>query len=216
MNVFHPISAPRPGTRFARMAATVLLLSACTATPDASPGESGSPGPGSPSAGASAPTATREPGPTSPLFGQPPPLDPCELLLPTEIQSVLEGPYFTTEQESSRGAAYTCIFETESREDRVAVTVRKPPVTLEEFIRRMEGFGERATAITDLGGPAASVVFGPTATVYTLHEDVQFYIDVVRGDRPGGEISPLALGLMERALARLRADDAGAIWSSHV
>lgn len=195
----------------------LILASACTAAPQVSPTPDGSPGPGSPPApGSSAPAASATAGPTSPLFGQPPPLDPCELLSPIDIQTVLQGPYFDTEQESSRGASYTCIFESEDREDRIAVTVRKPPVTLEEFIQRMEGFGDRATAVTDLGGPAALVVFGPTATVYALRDDVQFYIDVVRGDRPGGEVSPLALGLMERALARLESGDAGSVGDGRV
>lgn len=211
MNVLHPNSAPRPGARFARVAATVLLLSACAATPDASPAGSGSAGPGSPSAGASAPAETGDPRPTSPLFGQPPPLDPCELLLPTDIQTALGGPFLITEQETSRGAAYSCIFETQSGADRVAVTVRKEPVTLEEYTQRMEAFGDRATPVTDLGQPAALVVFGPTASVYVLREDVQFYIDVVRANRTGGDIANIALALMERALFGLEAEPAGSV-----
>lgn len=187
------------------LAFAVLMVSACTSPePDISPGP-GSPAPESPSVR-----------PTSPLFGQPPPVDPCELLLATEIQSVLEGPFLTTEQETSRGAAYSCIYETEDRENRIAVTVRKPPMTLDEFIERMEQFEERATAIDDLGAPAVLVVFGPTATVYALRDDVQLYIDVVRADRTGGEISPLALGLMERALARFDAADSGSVGDGRV
>ncbi|MDQ3554816.1 MAG: hypothetical protein M3395_10500 [Chloroflexota bacterium] len=215
MNDPHPATPRFRRHRLTLLALALILASACTAVPQVSPTTDGSPSPGSPgpdgspATGSSTPSASATAGPTSPLFGQPPPLDPCELLLPTEIQSVLEGPYFITEQESSRGAAYTCIYESEDRTNRVAVTVRKPPVTLEQFIQRMEGFGDRATAVTDLGVPAALVVFGPTATVYALHDDVQFYIDVAHTGRTGGDISPLALGLMERALFRLEAADAG-------
>ncbi len=199
MNLLTPASIPRR-RKLAILAIPVLLLSACTSTPE------GSPTLGSLAAsGALTPAASPAPRETSPLFGQPPPLDPCELLLPTEIQSVLEGPFLTTEQETSRGAAYSCIYETEDRGNRIAVTVRKPPVTLDEFTERMEQFDRRATPITDLPAPAVLVVFGPTATVYVLHENVQFYIDVVREGRTGGEIAELALGLTERALARLRA-----------
>ena len=212
---------PPPATpRFRRprptlLAMLLLVAAACAAVPQVSPSPSRSPDAVSPAAASSAP-ASPTAGPTSPLFGQPPPLDPCELLLPTEIQSVLEGPYFTMEQESSRGAAYTCIYESEDRTNRVAVTVRKPPVTLDEFIRRMEGFSDRATAVTDLAVPAALVVFGPTATVYALREGVQFYIDVAHTGRAGGEISPLALGLMERALFRLEAADAASFGDGRV
>ena len=208
---------PPPATpRFRRprptlLAMLLLVAAACAAVPQVSPSPSRSPDAVSPAAASSAPAASPTAGPTSPLFGQPPPLDPCELLLPTEIQSVLEGPYFTMEQESSRGAAYTCIYESEDRTNRVAVTVRKPQVTLDEFIQRMEGFDDRATAVTDLAVPAALVVFGPTATVYALREGVQFYIDVAHTGRSGGEISPLALGLMERALFRLESDGEGAL-----
>lgn len=197
MNVLDPASSGRRGALLTFLAIPLLFVLACTSTPD------GSPAPASSAAGSSAASPTARA--TSPLFGQPPPLDPCELLLPTEIQSVLEGPFLTTEQETSRGAAYSCIYETEDRQHRIAVTVRKPPMTLDEFTERMEQFDQRARPITDLGSPAVVVVFGGTATVYALHEDVQFYIDVVKEGRTGGEIAPLALGLTERALARLRA-----------
>lgn len=202
MNLLSPVSSPWRRPLVVLLAMSLLIASACDSSPDGSP-DAGSPAPGS-----STPAETREPGPTSPLFGQPPPLDPCQLLHATEIQSVLEGGFLTTEQETSRGAAYSCIYETEDRENRVAVTVRKPPMDLEEFIERMEEFGDRARGIDDLSEPAVLVVFGPTATVYTLRDGVQFYIDVVRANRSGGDIAPLALGLMERALARLAAEEA--------
>lgn len=187
------------------VSATTLLTAACTSNPTTSR-VSGPPG-GSPAlspGGSSAVSPTTSA--TSPLFGQPAPVDACEALDPREVQTVLEGPFTMAAQETSGGAAASCIFTSEDGESRIAVTVIKAPVTLPEFEERMRAFGDRAVPVTDLGVPAGMVVFGPTASVYALVEHVEFYIDLLKKDRTGGQITASALALMERALSRFPGD----------
>jgi len=196
-----PVGQPRPIGPLLVLA-TMILSTACTSNPTTSPVPDSPQGSPATSPGASS-AATPNASATSPLFGQPAPVDPCEVLDPREIQTVLEGPFMIAAQETSGGAAASCVFTSEGGESRVAVTVIKAPVTLPEFQGTMRAFGDRAVPVTDLGVPTGLVIFGPTASVYALVEDLEIYIDLVKEDRTGGQITGPVLALMERALSRI-------------
>lgn len=197
-----PGGQPRRPIGLLLVFATMILSAACTSNPTTSPipgSPQGSPATSPDGTSATTPNASA----TSPLFGQPAPVDPCEVLDPRELQTVLEGAFTIAAQETSGGAAASCIFASEDDESRVAVTVIKAPVTLPEFQDRMRAFGDRAVPVTDLGVPTGLVIFGATASVYALVEDVEIYIDLVKEDRTGGQITGPVLALMERALSRI-------------
>ncbi|MBA3308007.1 MAG: hypothetical protein H0T04_04895 [Chloroflexi bacterium] len=190
--------SPRPAGQRRYPAALLCVSAALLLSASCASDATTSPAPRSPQGSTATPGAS----PTSPLSGQPAPVDPCGVLDFREIQTVLEGPFTTARQETSGGAAASCIFGSEDGESRIAVTVVKAPVTLPEFQERMRSFGDRAVPVTDLGVPTGLVIFGPTATAYALRDDVQIYIDLVKEDRTGGQITEPLLALMERALSR--------------
>ncbi len=193
-----PGRAPRPACAVALALAAVILAGACTATPPRPSQDAPGSDPGS-----SAPAVTSSVSPTSPLFGQPPPVDPCLLVTAAEASIVLEKPVSGAREETSGGAASSCIYSTDEARTRVAVTVVKTPQTPVGYTRRKQSLGQRAQDIPDLGNGVYTVIFGPNVTVTALKGGIEFYIDVAKEPRSGGQIREPALALMERALTRV-------------
>lgn len=202
-----PGRLPRSSFSVSLLLAASVVATACTSTPPPSRSPSRGAGDSAPAESAT-PGASGSPSPTSPLFGQPPPVDPCSLVTAEEASTVLEKPVSATSQETSGGAASSCIYSAEEPRTRVAVTVTKNPQTPVGYTRRRESFGERAVVIPDLGNGVYTLVFGPNVTVTALKGDIEFYIDVAKDPRTGGQIVEPALALMERALTRVPTPDA--------
>lgn len=130
-------------------------------------------------------------------------MDPCLLVKAEEASTVLESPVSGTTQETSGGAAFSCIYPTDDARTRVAVTVVKTPQTPVGYARRKESFGTRVRDFPDLGNGVYTVILGPNVTVSALKGGIEFYIDVAKDRRAGSEILEQAVGLMERALTRV-------------
>lgn len=179
-----------------------MVTVACTAAPPRATGGATSP-PVSASASASLPPGV-SPGPeaTSPLYGEPPPVDPCSLLTDGEVRTVLSESTTRTSQETSGGAAASCIYTTDKPLSRVAVTVIKTVQTPLGFARRRETFGNAVRTIPAMGDGAYVIIFGGTVTVTALKDGVELYIDVSKDGRGVEQILEPALALMERAVTR--------------
>ena len=190
--------APRLGV----LGVVVSLALACTAAPPNATGPGSSPSAAASTGESLPPGASPTPAATSPLYGQPPPVDPCSLLTDGEVRTVLSESTTRAPQETSGGAAASCIYTTDKPLSRVAVTVIKTVQTPLGFARRRETFGNAVRTIPAMGDGAYVIIFGGTVTVTVLKDGVELYIDVSKDGRIGEQILEPALALMERAVTR--------------